>query len=557
MFEAAIIGSGRSTPGWFFSRRRMRRLRRFSRRWTLAFTRKPPEGERSRGVDHLDCSPKPGGFRGSWPQKAWGYACFRTNRHLTRRLLSVPADIQSGGKVAGERPLRVSDALSVRTTAERRGDLGLEQAALVSGEASGPRPNQGVILLNGVVHHGGPAQGETMPDRPRSARYWGGQDSSVRGRFPAAGRLTGAGREVTDGDAQPDRIRQLLHGHLPQPAAVAITPPRIGRDQQPTRVRIERRPHLAPPAADGLRGELRRIVVDAHAHPPLVVRQVVNPRRRHLPQALVREVLGPDLLGGAGGPPLLPSVLEIPDQLPLFRVHGHGRLPRPLEGTHLPVDVLELGVAIRMRRPFPGLAVGLEAVIQIVEQGGYRPVADAMASAVEFLCQVTGALARPAERGLRVAARSRFDEGFQVLDQGGVRRFQEGPASPGLTAAFGREGVGGHVLGVPELAQAGPDGRPGQAGGLSDQRDAATLEGHGFASGPMASQPFVHQRPQQFKLAPHGFEGGVSVHAITLGNYHANCSSNCCPVPEAVIEDLVLTVRAELEQVSDLGFHGA
>src|SRR5512135_165234 len=74
-------------------------------------------------------------------------------------------------------------------TAERRGDLGLERAALVSGEASGPRPNQGVILLNGVVHDGGPAQGETMPDRPRSARYWGGQDSSVRGRFPAAGRL--------------------------------------------------------------------------------------------------------------------------------------------------------------------------------------------------------------------------------------------------------------------------------------------------------------------------------------------------------------------------------
>src|SRR5262249_48591292 len=44
--------------------------------------------------------------------------------------------------------------------------LGLEQAALVSGEASGPRPNQGVIgLLNGGVHHGDPARGETMTDQ--------------------------------------------------------------------------------------------------------------------------------------------------------------------------------------------------------------------------------------------------------------------------------------------------------------------------------------------------------------------------------------------------------
>src|SRR5512135_1977706 len=46
-----------------------------------------------------------------------GYAGLGTNRHLTRRLLSVPADIQSGGKVAGERSLRVSDALSVRNQA--------------------------------------------------------------------------------------------------------------------------------------------------------------------------------------------------------------------------------------------------------------------------------------------------------------------------------------------------------------------------------------------------------------------------------------------------------
>jgi hypothetical protein len=34
-----VGGSGRSTPGWCSSRPRIRRLRRFSRSWTLAFTR--------------------------------------------------------------------------------------------------------------------------------------------------------------------------------------------------------------------------------------------------------------------------------------------------------------------------------------------------------------------------------------------------------------------------------------------------------------------------------------------------------------------------------------
>ena len=205
--------------------------------------------------------------------------------------------------------------------------------------------------------------------------------------------LARAGRKVTDHDTQPDGIRQTLQGDLPQPRAVAIAAPRIGRHQQPVGVRIERGPHLAPPAASRLRGELSRVVVDADTDPPLVVRQVVNPRRGHFPQNLVREVFGADLLRGAGGSPLLPRVLEIPDQFPLLRVHGHDRLTRPLEGTHLAVNVLELGVAIRMRRPFAGLAVGLQAVIQAVQQGGHRSVADAVALTLEFLGQVAGALA--------------------------------------------------------------------------------------------------------------------------------------------------------------------
>src|SRR4051794_3860002 len=78
MLEAAIIGSGRSTPGLFSRRRRMRRLRRFNWRWTLAFTRKPPGVEQTRDVKYLDCSRKPGGFRASRPQNTSDYAWLRT-----------------------------------------------------------------------------------------------------------------------------------------------------------------------------------------------------------------------------------------------------------------------------------------------------------------------------------------------------------------------------------------------------------------------------------------------------------------------------------------------
>src|SRR3954468_18129374 len=69
-------------------------------------------------------------------------------------------------------PAEASLGLAGAAAAQRRGDLGLEQTALVSGKAPGSRPDQGVIWLNGVVHHGGPARGATMTDR--EARDRGG-----------------------------------------------------------------------------------------------------------------------------------------------------------------------------------------------------------------------------------------------------------------------------------------------------------------------------------------------------------------------------------------------
>src|SRR3954454_24947282 len=77
MLEAAIIGWGGSTPGLFSMRRRILRLRRFSWRWTLAFTRRPPGGRTVEGVKYLDCSAKPGGFRACRPRSASDYAWLR------------------------------------------------------------------------------------------------------------------------------------------------------------------------------------------------------------------------------------------------------------------------------------------------------------------------------------------------------------------------------------------------------------------------------------------------------------------------------------------------
>src|SRR4051812_41472152 len=70
-------------------------------------------------------------------------------------------------------PSEAALALPGGAAAQRRDHLGLERAALVSGEPSGPRANQGVVLLDGIFHHGGPARGEMVTNRPRSAHHFG------------------------------------------------------------------------------------------------------------------------------------------------------------------------------------------------------------------------------------------------------------------------------------------------------------------------------------------------------------------------------------------------
>jgi len=74
-----------------------------------------------------------------------------------------------------------------------------------------------------------------------------------------------------------------------------------------------------------------------------------------------------------------PAFFEVAHQFLLLGVHGDDRLARRLEPPHVPVDAPELRVAIRMRGPLAGLAIGLEAVPRRRQQLGDQLAADLMA----------------------------------------------------------------------------------------------------------------------------------------------------------------------------------
>ena len=65
---------------------------------------------------------------------------------------------------------------------------------------------------------------------------------------------------------------------------------------------------LIPPAANAVDGELRRVVVNPHADPTLIVQHVVDPVRNGLAQFLVLEVVDPHRLRVALGTPLAAAI---------------------------------------------------------------------------------------------------------------------------------------------------------------------------------------------------------------------------------------------------------
>ncbi len=75
--------------------------------------------------------------------------------------------------------------------------------------------------------------------------------------------------------------------------------------------------------------------------------------------------------------------------------------------------MIKLRIPIGVLRPFQRLAVRLKAVIQILQQPTLRPIADLVTVTLQLLHKHTKALARPAQRRLRIASRARLDQGLQ------------------------------------------------------------------------------------------------------------------------------------------------
>src|ERR1019366_5614116 len=162
--------------------------------------------------------------------------------------------------------------------------------------------------------------------------------------------LAGSRRQMTDGNPQAGFVRQLLQLHFPKAYARPVAPTRIRRNQQPTGPRIKSLPHRVPPAPDALHRDCRRIVIHAYADPACVVGDIVNPVGIGSPPPRNNEVVHAHLLRVALRAQLPPIVLEIAYQFLFLGVHRNDELMLLELAFDFTIQVLELGIAVRMVR---------------------------------------------------------------------------------------------------------------------------------------------------------------------------------------------------------------
>lgn len=133
---------------------------------------------------------------------------------------------------------------------------------------------------------------------------------------------------------------------------------------------------------DGVDREGGRVMIDPHAPPSRVAGNVVDAIRNSSPEFGNDEVRARERLRANPSAAIHAGVLEVADEFFLLRVDGDCRLVRSERLFHPIIDGMELRVAIGMGRSLARLAIGLQAVIELVQEFTHQCAADLMAHAV-------------------------------------------------------------------------------------------------------------------------------------------------------------------------------
>ncbi len=176
-------------------------------------------------------------------------------------------------------------------------------------------------------------------------------------------------------------------------------------------MRVTLAAHDRPPPADRVDRERGGVMIIADRYPSLVRADIIHPIRDRFGDIRVREVVDIDPGRAALGFPSPSAVgFGAVDQLFLLAVDRDHRLTSGDELTSNPVDVLELGVAVRMLSSFDGLSRRLQREPHPMQQLAHRPRRHLMTHVRQRRRQRPRGLQRPPQRRHRITPRVRLDQ---------------------------------------------------------------------------------------------------------------------------------------------------
>jgi hypothetical protein len=159
--------------------------------------------------------------------------------------------------------------------------------------------------------------------------------------------------------------------------------------------------------------------------------------------------------------------------------------------------MVKLRIPIRARRSFQSLAIGLQAVVHLMQKFCHHAVARVVPRALEFGGQLPYALASPPQGRLRITASYRLHQCLQIALESRV--LDNGSLSPGslppdsLAARRLRRNL--------NLGHPADHGSSGQAAGLRHCGDPAQANGFGLGGCDQTARAFVQNARKQLELA--------------------------------------------------------
>jgi hypothetical protein len=183
-----------------------------------------------------------------------------------------------------------------------------------------------------------------------------------------------------------------------------------------------------------------------------------------------------------------------------------------LKFLDLLVNMLKLGIAVRMRAPLKRLSVGLQAIAHLLEQCCDHAVAGLMSHPFQLVGQLAHAFGSPAQWRLRIASGHRLDETFQVRAKGLISVDGALTSSTGLASSARAIRRGLDLPRGQELLAPTRNGGPRNPGGLRNQSGASVSKRKSLCANIEPQAPLVQQWSKQLVA----FFDRLSLHANSI-----------------------------------------